>query len=175
MTMSIHLIIDGYNLIRRSHELSSLDRRSLELGRDALIDRLAAYKRLKRHKITVVFDGMNAPVFTQQRDRVKGVEVRFSRGGESADAVIKRMAATERERALVVSSDQDVVNYAASRGAATASATVFEEKVAMATALNGKDDGSDDENGWIPTTKKKGPRRRKSKKERRSRVKIRKL
>jgi len=173
--MSIHLIIDGYNLIRQSHELSSLDQRSLEMGREALIDRLVTYKRLKPHKITVVFDGMNAPSFTQRKDRVKGVEVRFSRVGESADTVIKRMAATERERALVVSSDQDVVNYAASRGAATVSSAVFEEKVAMASAINDTDGGSDNEGGWIPTTKKKGPRRRQSKKERRSRVKIRKL
>ena len=173
--MSIHLIIDGYNLIRRSHELSSLDRRNLEMGREALIDRLAAYKRLKPHKITVVFDGTNAPASTRQRDRVKGVEIRFSRKGESADTVIKRMAATERERALVVSSVRDVVNYAASRGAATVSSSVFEEKVAMAAAINDTDGGSDDEGGWIPTTKKKGPRRRQSKKERRSRVKIRKL
>jgi len=173
--MSIHLIIDGYNLIRQSHELSDLDRRSLELGREALLDRLAIYKRLKRHRITVVFDGTNAPAFTQQRGRVKGVEVRFSRKGESADTVIKRMAATEREGALVVSSDRDVVNYAASRGAATVSSSVFEEKVDMAAVINDKDADSDDEVGWIPTTKKKGPRRRQSKKERRSRVKIRKL
>jgi predicted RNA-binding protein with PIN domain len=173
--MSIHLIIDGYNLIRQSHELSSLDRRNLELGREALLDRLAIYKRLKRHKITVVFDGTNASDITQQKDRVKGVEIRFSREGESADTVIKRMAATERERALVVSSDRDVVNYAASRGAATVSSPVFEEKVAMAATINHKGADSDDEGGWIPTTKKKGPRRRQSKKDRRSRVKIRKL
>ncbi len=173
--MSLHIIIDGYNLIRQSYTLSSLDRQDIQLGREALIDNLAAYKMIKHHKITVVFDGTSAPSFSQHRDNIKGIEIRYSRNGELADTVIKRMAAREREKALVVSSDLDVVNYAQSHGAATISSPLFEEKIAMAAYMDTKGVDSKNEGGWIPTTKKKGPSRRLSKKDRRSRIKIRKL
>ena len=172
----MHIIIDGYNLIRQSNSLSDLDSQDLQRGRDALVEKLAAYKRLKRHKITVVFDGTNAPSFSQRRESFKGIEINFSRNGELADTVIKRMAAREREMALIVSSDLDIVNYAESRGAATVSSPIFEQKIAMA-AFMGKSGSKmeEDNSGWIPTTKKKGPSRRLSKKDRRSKVKIRKL
>ena len=61
--MSIHILIDGYNLIRQSPELSELDRQDIQLGRAALIDMLVVYKKLKHHKITIVFDGVDAPFF----------------------------------------------------------------------------------------------------------------
>ena len=173
--MSIHIIIDGYNLIRQSDSFSDLDRRDIQLGREALLDTLAAYQRIKRHMITVVFDGTNAPPFSQHNNRVKGIEVKFSRSGESADSVIKRMANREREKALVVSSDLDIVNFAAAKGAATIRSPDFEEKIAMAVYMEAKGVESKDEGGWIPTTKKKGPKKRLSKRKRRNRIKIRKL
>jgi len=145
------------------------------LGREALIDTLAAYKKIKSHKITVVFDGTNAPDFSQQLDRVKGIEIRFSRSGESADAVIKKMASKEREKALVVSSDRDIIHCAASSGAATISASLFEEKLAMAAYVNHEDFNREDKSGWTPTTRKKGPKRKRSKKERQNRIKVKKL
>jgi len=40
--MSIHIIIDGYNLIRQSTTLSILDQQDIMLGREALVDMLAA-------------------------------------------------------------------------------------------------------------------------------------
>jgi predicted RNA-binding protein with PIN domain len=173
--MSIHIIIDGYNLIRQSNSLSELDRQDIQLGREALLDTLAAYQRIKCHKITVVFDGTNAPVFSQNRIQVKGIKVKFSRTGDSADFVIKRMASREREKALVVSSDVDIVNFVATKGAATISSAEFEEKLALAVYWDTKGIESEDEGGWVPTTKKKGPRKRLPKRKRRNRVKIRKL
>lgn len=173
--MSIHIVIDGYNLIRQSNALSALDRQDLQLGREALLDMLSAYKKIKRHTITVVFDGTNAPQFSQHKDRIKGIKVKFSRRGESADAVIKRMTAQLREKALVVSSDLDVIHFAASKGSATINSPGFEEKMGMAVYMDTKGMESEETEGWVPTTKKKGPGRRLSKKRRRSRVKIKKL
>ncbi|MCF8110699.1 MAG: NYN domain-containing protein [Desulfobacteraceae bacterium] len=93
--MGLHLIIDGYNLIRRSARLSLAEAEGLELGRQALIDRLAAYKRIKGHKITVVFDGAaNHDDFFKGTSE-KGIRVKFSRSGQTADSVIKKMAARE--------------------------------------------------------------------------------
>ena len=116
--------------------MSPLDRQDLQMGREALVDKLAAYKRLKGHKITVVFDGNETAALMENRDHEKGILIRFSRHGETADAVIKRMAAREKQKALVVSSDREVAGFAASRGAATIGAVEFEEKMEMA-AVNG--------------------------------------
>jgi predicted RNA-binding protein with PIN domain len=173
--MSIHIIIDGYNLIRQSNFFSPIDRRDMQLGRETLIETLAAYKRIKGHKITVVFDGAQAPSFFQSRNQIKGIKVMFSRNDESADTVIKRMAAREKAKVLVVSSDLDVINFAASAGCATISSLQFEEKIAMATYMDANGIGRENEGGWVPTTKKKGPRRRLSKKKRQSKIKIQKL
>ena len=173
--MSIHIIIDGYNLIRQSGSFSDLDRQDIQLGRKALLDTLAAYQRVKRHKITVVFDGTNAPSFSQHENRVKGIKVKFSRKGELADSLIKRMVNREREKALVVSSDLDIVDFAAAKGAATISSSDFEEKITMAVYMDTKGVEREDEGGWVPTTKKKGPSKRLSKRKRRNRIKIRKL
>jgi predicted RNA-binding protein with PIN domain len=173
--MSIHIIIDGYNLIRQSKSLSILDLQDIQLGREALVERLAAYKKVKSHRITVVFDGTEAPPFSQRRQRHKGISIVFSQIGESADAVIKKMARREKQKALVVTSDQDIVQSATSSGAATVSADVFENKITMSMAMEGTEIDENDYSGWKPSTKKKGPSRRLPKKKRKNIAKIRKL
>ncbi len=173
--MSIHIIIDGYNLIRQSNSLSILDLQDIQLGRDTLVDMLAAYKKIKPHRITVVFDGTTAPLLSQQRDRRKGISIIFSHKGESADTVIKNLARKERQRALVVSSDQDIVQSATANGAATVSANDFENKLTMSMDMDDLQFDRDDYIGWQPTTKKKGPSRRLSKQQRKNSAKIRKL
>lgn len=175
LNMSIHIIVDGYNLIRQSNIFNPLDRKDIQLGRAALIDTLAAYKRIKGHPITVVFDGTNAPSISQNRDQIKGIRIKFSQRGESADAVIKRLAASKKEKALIVSSDQEVVQFALSRGCAAITSAGFEEKLEMAAHLDAHPGDEETEGGWIPTTKKKGPGRRLPKKKRKSRIKIQKL
>ncbi|MEJ2040550.1 MAG: NYN domain-containing protein [Desulfosarcinaceae bacterium] len=171
--MALHIIIDGYNLIRNSSTLKELDRLDLKQGRDALVDLLAAYKKIKAHRITVVFDGMDAPVYASKREQVRGITIRFSRAGETADSVIKRMAAREREKALIVSSDREVVQAAEASHAATIGAADFEFKLLLADA-----DGAPPSENGSPhslTTKKKGPSRRASRRERRNRRKTLKL
>ena len=173
--MSLHIIIDGYNLIRQSTRLSILDLQDIQLGRDTLVDMLAAYKRIKSHRITVVFDGTTAPLLSQQRDRRKGISIIFSHKGESADSVIKKMAHKERQAALVVSSDQDIVQSAEASGAATVGANEFEKRLTLSFDIDGLSFGRDDYEGWRPTTKKKGPSRRLSRRQRKNKAKVRKL
>ena len=175
--MPLHIIIDGYNLIRQSRSLSSLELTDIQLGREALIEKLVAYKKIKKHKISVVFDGTAAPPLSLQRDRVKGITVIFSRQGQQADDVIKQMAARDSGGTLVVSSDLDIIRFAESRGAAVIHAAEFEQKMAMAQQISwkGNDPEADGKAGWQPTTKKKGPKRRLPKKRRKQNTKIRKL
>ncbi len=135
--MSIHIIIDGYNLIRQSNHLSEIDLQDIQLGREALIDMLAAYKKIKAHRITVVFDGIGSPTLSRQRDRQKGITMVFSQYGETADTVIKKMAREEGEKALVVSSDLDVMQSVEARGSAIISSTEFENKLILSIYAGG--------------------------------------
>jgi predicted RNA-binding protein with PIN domain len=162
--MSLHIIIDGYNLIRQSPSLSSLDRRDLQLGRRALLDLLSAYKKIRPHRITVVFDGISDSVFSSEKEKIKGIEVRFSRRPDSADTVIKDMASDYREKALIVSSDMDVVRFAEAKGAATISSPLFENKLRTASSFEVAVTENDDREERRTDTKKKGPGRRLSKK-----------
>ncbi len=175
--MSVHIIVDGYNLIRQSKELEALDQTDLQLGRDALIDKLAAYKRIKRHQITVVFDGSSEFSFFGNKGQEKGIKIKFSRHGETADSVIKRMAAREKEKALVVSSDREVADYSNSKGAAVIGSGEFEDKMEMAAFMDvkGISEESVADEGWVPTTKKKGPSKRLPKKKRMNRKRLKKL
>lgn len=177
--MSLHIIIDGYNLIRQSHYFRRIESNTLERARDTLISKLSEYKKIKRHKITIVFDGTNAPNFFSMTGggTIKGIGVKFSRPGEEADAVIKRMAAYEREKALIVSSDNEIVHYVEEKGAATIPSHEFEDVLtfSMYMAEKGIDTEKDECVGWKPTTKKKGPRRRLSKRMRKNKARIKKL
>jgi len=173
--MSTHIIVDGYNLIRRSSDLAPLDRRDLQAGRDALIALLAQYKRVKKHRITVVFDGDGTPSLYPQRTNVQGVMVRYSTGGESADAVIERMARREGERAIVVSTDREVQHHSRRHRATVLDAEAFEQRLLMATSGGFGEDQDGDQSGWQATTRKKGPSRRTPKRKRRHLRKMRRL
>ncbi len=175
--MSLHILIDGYNLIRQSEGLAAMERASLQEGREALLERLASYRRIKHHPITVVFDGTHAHDPLQGRTRYKGINVIFSRPGELADTVIKRLVTRERERAVVVSSDKEIADFAVLKGAVTMDSVAFENKMEWATQVDPTpaDFSQGDLPGWIPTTKKKGPSRRPPKQKRRSRSRTRKL
>lgn len=174
--MGIHIVIDGYNLIRQSSQFRDLDRQDLQFGRDALVDALAAYKKVKSYAITVVFDGTAAYTGMPRRDVQKGIKVCYSAPGETADAVIKRMSVHEKEKILVVTSDADIVRYAEAMGSATISSSEFEDRLMMAQymALKGTD-GHEADKGWQATTKKKGPSRRLPKRQRKMKKKISKL
>jgi predicted RNA-binding protein with PIN domain len=174
--LAIHIIIDGYNLIRQSSELARLDRQDLQFGRDALIDLLAAYKKLKAHQITVVFDGTSAPSLYGSRDRFRGIAIRYSQGGERADDLIGRMARREKTKALVVSSDREVMTAAESAGATVMTSPAFADKLAMAQYMAIKGGGETVKSkGWKPTTRKKGPSRRLPKRKRQAKRRLEKL
>jgi predicted RNA-binding protein with PIN domain len=173
--MSIHIIIDGYNLIRQSRSLSDFDQLNIQRGREALLESLDDYRRVRKHQMTVVFDGAGAPSFSTPTDQFRGIEIKFSRSGESADTVIKKMSDRLKEKALVVSSDRDIIDHVVLQGAATISSQYFYKIIGNASHNINDRDAIEDEKGWIPTTKKKGPKRRLSKSARRSRLKIQKL
>jgi predicted RNA-binding protein with PIN domain len=170
--MSLHLIVDGYNVIRQVPRLQSLDARDLEAGRAALLEALAAYRRTRPvHQVTVVFDGWQGGELQESRDRYRGLAVVYSRRGERADEVIKRLLHQEGRRAVVVSSDRELQIWARNIGAAWMAAAQFAR-----LHLEGAGDSPEEhEEGFSPLPGKKGPARRLPKPERRRRQRLRKL
>lgn len=176
--MPMHVLIDGYNLIRQSASLRSQEKLALELGRDSLLERLRQYKRNRRHRITVVFDAASKPLLAEERSRQKGIRVIYSGQGETADSVIKRICRKEGRNVLVVTSDRELANYAETCGSVVMDSVDFENKMEMALYLEPKGAGVGDvQEGWSPSkgTRKKGPAKRLSKRKRRRLEKYRKL
>jgi len=172
--MALNLIIDGYNLIRQSPGLSRIDAGDLQAGREALLERLAAYRRARpQHKITVVFDGWLAGERQEGRDLYQGIAVIFSRRGEKADEVIKRLLAKESKGTVVVSSDREIRDFADGRGATWVTAHQFEMLY-----LSGAGGGEGEVAQEPPSLRgpaKKGPARRPSKRQRQRQQRLRKL
>lgn len=172
--MSIHLIVDGYNLIRQSPWLSLLDAQDLEAGREALMESLADYRRSRpQHKITVVFDGWQGGGLRESRDFHHGMGVVYSRRGERADEVIKRLLAREGPRALVVSSDRELQDFADGVGATWVTAGQFETQYLEKARRGGEIDHEDAPRPRGPG--KKGPARRLCKRLRKKQQRLRKL
>jgi uncharacterized protein len=172
--MSVHLIIDGYNLIRQSLWLSLLDARDLEAGREALLESLADYRRRRpQHKITVIFDGWQGGSLRESRDQVHGIGVVYSRRGERADEVIKRLLTREGRRAVMVSSDRELQDFAETVGAVWLAARQFESQY-----LKKSPPGLGPEEGEAEAGRggaKKGPARRLKKSLRQKKQRLRKL
>lgn len=159
------IVIDGYNLIRRSPRLQPLDRRDMEEGREALLTALAAYRRLKGHRITIVFDGWERGGISEQVRLTAGLQVVFSRRGERADQAILRFVEKAPSGAVVVTSDRALADEVARTGALVLSAEEFHERLDRALREGDesgfqKDDDSDSES---PGSRRlKGPARRPS-------------
>lgn len=124
-----HILIDGYNLIRSSDSLIKMESASLEKGRLALIRRLAAYKKLKGHTITVVFDAALTDNVTVEEDRMYGIRILYSEMGQTADTVIMKLVRQLRDKVLVVSSDREILQAAKMAGAGMIQSEDFEKKL----------------------------------------------
>jgi uncharacterized protein len=168
----MHLIVDGYNVIRQSPRLQFLDAMDLQAGREALLELLAHYRRRSRHQITVVFDGWQHGDFKESRDRYEGILVIYSRRGERADEVMKRLLAQERERALVVTSDREIQVCAEQAKATWINAGEFE-----LSHLHDPAGATDPDAEAVSArgTHKKGPARRLSKRLRQRQQRLKKL
>jgi len=171
------ILIDGYNLIRQSDSLRRFDRKSLEAGRRALIARLAEYGGRRNHQVTVVFDGVQHGEAEENRLREGKIDIIFSRHGERADDVIKRIAARTGEEIIVVSSDREITSYVRKLGKTALSSDEFETIVNRVISAEGApipemEDLNDDRER---SPKKKGPSRKQPRAQRKAWMKIQKL
>lgn len=171
----MHIIIDGYNVIRQSDILRGFERRSLEEGRKALVRNLAGYRKLRGHRITVVFDGWQGGSPVEERDLAGGVEIIYSRLGEKADEVIKRLIGEGGGETMVVTSDRGIADFAERRGKTAMASPAFESLIGRVTAGSPPEAQEEEDDDDRTGAKKKGPSRRLSKRERNALARIRKL
>lgn len=116
-----HLLIDGYNVTKTGYGESTLQaqRTRLLAGLGALAARTGA-------EVTVVFDGRDGAV-PAALPAPRSVRMLFSRSGETADEVLRRLVRHEPEGRplVVVSSDREVVDGVRANGAHAVPATAL--------------------------------------------------
>ena len=171
----MHIIIDGYNLIRQSPSLLQYENQGLEEGRYELIRRLSRFKKERGHTITVVFDGWISGSPKEERYNEKGITVIYSRKGEQADEVIKRMARKGRSSVIVVTSDRSVADAATRSGGTAIPSPEFELRLTMPDVIPSEDTNEYGDEHSRLTGKRKGPSKRLPKKKRRVRARLKKI
>ena len=140
--MSLHYIIDGYNVIK---QVTFLTGKKLQAGREGLVQFIERYRPQgsDRNEVTLVFDG-KADV-SGPDSSTKSVRVLFS-CGQNADTRIKYIVEHARnpKRIVVVSDDKEIIFYCRSLGARVKSVKEFLFASALARPIKEQeDDGSD--------------------------------
>ncbi len=148
-----YILIDGYNLIGTAH-------RNLEKARNELIQQLQAYSGLKGHDITLVFDGHKSGQLTETRLKIGSLTVIFSRLGENADSVIKKMLSDSVRHWIVVSSDREIADFAERKGSVPVASGDFERRLYSlhAEEMESADTKEDDDIEMLPVKQKGNPR-----------------
>lgn len=114
------ILVDGYNLLHASGIFGDVrGPGGFEASRRALLDEIARLTGADAARVTVIFDAADAPPGLPERYRHLGVDVRFARQQDSADALIEELIeAHDAPTALtVVSSDNRVIAAARRRRA----------------------------------------------------------
>ena len=91
-----YLIVDGHSVIFAWPELRKLHARRSSLAREALLKQLRDYQDWTGVRVVAVFDGKGKKV--DATSDPTEVQVFYSRGGQSADAIIERLASKYAKR-----------------------------------------------------------------------------
>lgn len=167
------LLIDGYNLLHSGRTLVGLNSIELQWERDRLIEKLSLYRQARPAEIIVVFDGWQGGWNTEKKEKQKGIELIFSRIGEKADEVIKRLVREKGSGAVVVTSDREILRYAEKFSVPVIPSDPFRERMEQ-SSMRVKEE-CDKEEEEEKRFKKKGSSRQLSKKEKRLRIALKKL
>src|SRR4029450_7258072 len=91
-----YLIVDGHSVIFAWPELHKLHARRTSLAREALVKQLRDYQDWNGARVALVFDGKGTKV--EATSDPEEVQIFYSRSGQSADAIIERLASKYAER-----------------------------------------------------------------------------
>jgi predicted RNA-binding protein with PIN domain len=116
-----HLVVDGYNVTKTGYPTMPLEKQRLRL-----LGGLSALAAQSGVEVTCVFDGadLEAPVLTAP---ARGVRVLFSKAGETADELIRRLVRAEPSGrpVVVVSTDREVADGVRKAGARPVASTLL--------------------------------------------------
>lgn len=168
-----NILIDGYNLIGLAHK-------NLEKARHDLIQRLREYAGIKGHDVTVVFDGWKNGLPSETHERCSGIDVIYSRLGEKADQVIKKLLSAPTKSWIAVSSDREIYNFAEHRSIVAITKAEFEAKLDAAVVTGREEEAAEpwekeEEDDEIQAVRKKGNPRKLSGKEKRKKEALKNL
>ncbi|MBN9388561.1 MAG: NYN domain-containing protein [Chloroflexi bacterium] len=161
--MAWHFIIDGYNLMKTDPELAMFMRNGLEYAREGVIKRVDNARGLKNARsITIVFDGHQGGQAVETRQRRGRLVIVYSKLGETADEVIKRLVLTytKEQEVKVISRDWELKDAAREAGQSSGN---IKRKQSLHQARQQAAAKDEDGGGWNNSTKKRGPAKRPSK------------
>jgi len=141
----VRILVDGYNLLGHIQqqdnfryyqrigllhqwpELAAGAPRHSEAARDALVEVLTQYQDACGTPVTIFFDGNRSRYSKPKNDSISGVEVLFSRAGQTADDLIERAAHRFQEygEVMVVTNDRLERDMVTGFGGTTASCENF--------------------------------------------------
>lgn len=102
-----YLIVDGHSVIFGWPELRKLHARRSSMAREALLKQLRDYQDWTGVRVVAVFDGKGKRV--EATSDPGEVQVFYSRSGQSADAIIERLASKyAREYDLMVATSDSM-------------------------------------------------------------------
>ena len=122
-----HLIIDGYNLLHANEEWAKQMDGDLAVVRERLQDILANYAGFTGSAVTLVFDAYKRVPGPGSREDINGVDVVYTKEGETADVFIERMVYErgKKEQMRVVTSDGLIQTLTLGHGALRTSSREF--------------------------------------------------
>ena len=91
-----YLLVDGHSIIFAWPDLRRLHARRPALAREELIKHLRHYQDWSDQRVTVVFDGTGARV--TEESNPNDVQVFYAARGQSADAIVERLASKYASR-----------------------------------------------------------------------------
>ncbi|GAC1355897.1 MAG: NYN domain-containing protein [Ktedonobacteraceae bacterium] len=107
------ILVDGYNVIKNNAMFQAMEIKEFSQARILLVKQLHNKYRATHHRVIVVFDGDGAREQVSHQDHIRII---YSRHDETADNVIKRLAAEARQdgRDVVMYSDDEEVRQVVS-------------------------------------------------------------
>jgi predicted RNA-binding protein with PIN domain len=144
-------VVDGNNVMGQVpgwHRDKSKSRR-------ALLEKLAAFARVKKARVTVVFDG-GPDSAVPEGSAFHGVRVLYAERGSDADSRIEHLveASTDPRGLTIVTSDRELAFRVRSRGAAVIRSGQFRSRIErLLESIPGAEDGEQfevgDVNAWL--------------------------
>ena len=154
--MATKIIVDGYNLLACIWSMVDFSRSDIPSIREKLLRKLASYQIYKKHQLTVVFDASQGGMPVTRQDKFLGVRIIYTKLGETADQLIKKMLDRNEEGLVIVTSDRQIADWAREKNVVVVSSREFAAKMELASSMEDKGVEEGETHQKPLSTKKKG-------------------